>query len=78
MLEIRKSLFRNQRGFSLIELMVAIAILGAAAFGIFQSFQAGFWGMSDARARTIATNIAQKKLEEIKGKSLAEGTYPDP
>jgi len=78
LLEIRKSLFRNQRGFSLIELMVAIAILGAAAFGIFQSFQAGFWGMSDARARTIATNIAQKKLEEIKGKSLAEGTYPDP
>jgi len=78
MIKLNKNLSRNQKGFSLIELMIAVAILGAAALGIFQSYQVGFWGMSDARARTIATNIAQEKLEEVKGKSLAVGYYPDP
>ena len=78
MIKLNRKLSRNQKGFSLIELMIAVAILGAAALGIFQSYQVGFWGMSDARARTIATNIAQEKLEEVKGKSLAVGYYPDP
>jgi len=76
MLKIKRIL--SKKGFSLVELMVAVAILGAAAMGIFQSYKVGFWGMSDARARTIATNIAQEKLEEVKGKSLADGTFPDP
>ena len=73
-------LFRNQnqKGFSLVELMIAVGILSAVSFGIFQSFQVGFWGMSDARARTIATNLAQEKLEEVKGKALVNGKFPDP
>jgi len=78
MQKLNKKLSRNHRGFSLVELMVAVAILALAAIGIFQAYQVGFWGMSDARARTIATNIAQEKLEEVKGKTLAAGEYPDP
>jgi len=68
----------SKRGFTLIEIIVAVSILGIASLGIFQSYRAGFWGMSDAKMRTIATNIAQEKLEEIKGKTLDAGTYPDP
>jgi len=68
----------SKKGFTLVELMVAVAILGIAALGIYQSYQVGFWGMSDARTRTIATNIAREKLEEVKGKSLADGIFPDP
>ena len=67
----------RQRGVSLIELMIAVAILSAVSFGIFQSFQVGFWGMSDARARTIAVNLAQEKLEWVKGKALDNGQFPD-
>jgi prepilin-type N-terminal cleavage/methylation domain-containing protein len=56
----------NLNGFSLIELMVAAAILSLAIFGIFQAFGTGFLGMFDARDRTVATNYVQEKMEELK------------
>jgi len=64
MLKIKMKL--SQKGFTLIEIMVALAILAIAAIGIFQAFTTGFQGMADAKDRTIATNIAQKKLEGVK------------
>jgi len=67
MLYINNKLY--QKGFSLIELMVAVAILAMAIFGIFHAYSAGFMGMADARDRTVATNYAQKKMEEIKNNS---------
>jgi len=63
-------------GFSLIELMVAVAILVMAIFGIFHAFSSGFMGMTDARERTIATNLAQKVMEDIKSKNaISESGY---
>ncbi|MBE3114164.1 MAG: prepilin-type N-terminal cleavage/methylation domain-containing protein [Actinobacteria bacterium] len=53
-------------GFSLIELMVAVAILAMAIFGIFLAFNTGFQGMTDSRDRTVATNYVQEKMEELK------------
>jgi type II secretion system protein I len=64
MLKIKRIL--SKKGFSLVELMVALAILGIAALGIFKAYTVGFQSMTDAKDRTVATNIAQKKLEEIK------------
>lgn len=54
------------KGFSLIELMVAVAILAIAIFGIFLAFSTGFQGMADARDRTVATNYAREAMEDIK------------
>ena len=56
----------NLSGFSLIELMVAIAILAMAIFGIFHAYSAGFMGMADARDRTVATNYLQEMIEDFK------------
>jgi len=64
MLKIKKILYK--KGFSLIELMVAIVILSIAIFGIFQAYSVGFMGMADARNRTVATNYAQEAMEDIK------------
>ncbi|GAI20798.1 unnamed protein product, partial [marine sediment metagenome] len=62
----------NLNGFSLIELMVAVVILALAIFGIFLAFTTSFQGMADARDRTVATNYAQEKIEEIKNKPFEE------
>ena len=64
MLKINKKL--SHKGFSLIELMVAAAILAFIVFGIFQAYSTGFMGMADARDRTVATNYAQEAMEDIK------------
>ena len=56
----------NLSGFSLIELMVAVAILALAIFGIFQAYSVGFMGMADARDRTVATNYAREAMEDVK------------
>ena len=64
----------NLSGFSLIELMVAVAIFAMAIFGIFQAYSVGFMGMVDARNVTVATNYAREKMEEIKNNSFVEIT----
>jgi len=74
----------NRKGFSLIELMIAVVILAMVIFGIFLAFTTGFQGMADARDRTEAVNYIQKTLEEYKNTafnkiqdkpmSLIEGT----
>ena len=64
MLNIKRKL--SQKGFSLIELMVAVVILVMAIFGIFLAFSTGFQGMADARDRTVATNYLQEKIEDFK------------
>ena len=54
--------------------MVAVVILAMAVFGIFLAFSTGFQGMGDARDRTVATNYAREKMEEIKNKSFGDIT----
>ena len=56
----------NLSGFSLIELMVAAAILAVAIFGIFHAYSVGFMGMADARDRTVATNYMREAMEDVK------------
>jgi len=71
MLKINRKL--SKRGFSLIELMVAVAILAMVSLGIFKAYTTSFQGMVNSRERTIANNIAQKILEEVKSKNLEVG-----
>lgn len=56
----------NLRGFSLIELMIAITILAVAILGIFNAYSIGFLGMADARDRTVATNYLREMIEDFK------------
>jgi len=62
----------NLNGFTMIELMVAVAILAMAILGISQAYSVSFMGMADARDRTVATNYAQEKMEDIKNEPFGE------
>ena len=55
-----------RKGFSLIELMIAVVILAIAVLGIFRAYSVGFMGIADARDRTVATNYAREAMEDIK------------
>ena len=56
----------NLNGFTMIELMVAVAVLAMAVLGISQAYSVGFMGMADARDRTVATNFAREAMENVK------------
>jgi prepilin-type N-terminal cleavage/methylation domain-containing protein len=56
----------NLKGFSLIELMVALAILAMVSLGIFKAYTTSFQVMADAKDRTVAINYAQQRMEFIK------------
>jgi len=58
----------NLNGFTMIELMVAVAILAMAVLGISQAYSVSFMGMADARDRTVAANFAREAMEDIKNK----------
>jgi len=60
----------SKKGFSLIELMVAVVILAIAVLGIFLAFSSAWTGMAEGRDRTVATNYARGEMEAIKNKSF--------
>ena len=62
----------SKKGFSLIELMVAVVILSLVIFGIFHAYSVGFMGMADARDRTVATNYLQQAIENFKNMDFDE------
>jgi Tfp pilus assembly protein PilV len=57
------------RGFSLVETIFAIALLTGALVTLAQLVAAGVQTTAAAQYRTIATVLAQRKLEELRGES---------
>lgn len=59
-------MLKNARGVTLTELMVATALLSVGIVGFFGAFQFITKSISVSRARTLATNLAQEKVESLK------------
>jgi prepilin-type N-terminal cleavage/methylation domain-containing protein len=55
----------NNSGFSLIEIMVAIMILGVVFVGLIGAFPFALNLITEARSRTQAAYLAQAKIEEL-------------
>ncbi len=58
-------LLNKQRGFTLIEAVMAQVVLIISALAIFSSFIMGSRFNAESEDRTVAANIAQHKMEEI-------------
>ncbi|MFH1725466.1 MAG: carboxypeptidase regulatory-like domain-containing protein [Elusimicrobiota bacterium] len=59
----------GRRGVSLVELMVAVTILSIAVLSFVSSFQYITKSIHISRARTLGTNLAQEKIENLKNLS---------
>ena len=62
----------NKKGFTLIEIVLAIFIIGVALVTLLSMFSLGLKGDVFAREMTVATNLAQEIMEEIKSKEFEE------
>lgn len=60
-----KRIFLNKKGFSLLEIMVAFTILTIAFIAISRSFPYGLAINKSAENSTIASFLAQDKIEEL-------------
>ena len=56
----------NKRGFSLLELIIAIAVLAVGLVGVLQIFPIGLMASQRAGIMTKAAFLAQNKIEDIK------------
>jgi len=68
----------SKKGFSLIELMVAVVILAMAVLGIFLAFSSAWTGMAVGRDITVATNYARGEMETIKNKPFETLSTEEP
>lgn len=59
-------LINNQKGQSLLELMVAIAVITSALFSVWNLFLINFSGEQEAKERIVAVNLAREGLEAVK------------
>ncbi|MCK4648244.1 prepilin-type N-terminal cleavage/methylation domain-containing protein [bacterium] len=66
--------FHTSKGFTLVELLIAILILGGGIFLLLTMFTTGLKGVISNQARTQATNLAQDLMDEILGKNWDEKT----
>jgi len=61
------SMSMNEKGFSLIELMIAVVVLGVALLALAQMQISALHANFSARDMTVATTLAQDKIEELQG-----------
>lgn len=57
---------RSERGYTFIELLVAITMLAIIIVPVAALFTTGYAGMVRAGRRTAASNLCREKIEEVK------------
>src|SRR5450759_3299809 len=62
------------RGFTLIEVVVAMAILLVIMIGVLSSVAFAYTSSTDTEMRNIATNVASYTLEYLRARTITRGT----
>lgn len=62
---------KNNRGFSLIEAIVATTVLSIGLLGLIGMFGVGYQSLDAGNKRTIAARLARDQMEALRSKSVA-------
>lgn len=62
---MRRRGFRNRKGFSLAEAMIATVVLGVAVSGVLLPFSSGAAARAEGMHRTLAAKLASDLMEQI-------------
>ncbi len=74
----RRSLFKREDGFTLNEILIAVALIAIGILGFSVNTIGVIQGNYISGNLTIATNLAQEKMEEVKAQtSFTNGTVSD-
>lgn len=65
-------MLRNRKGFTLIEILIALVILSMGIAMLITMFAVGMDGVVVNQVRTQATNLAQELMDEIMGKEFRD------
>jgi prepilin-type N-terminal cleavage/methylation domain-containing protein len=70
-----KCFCNTKKGFSLIEVIIALAILMIVVLGLISSYYSYYRNMVDLRIKTTGQNLAQLQLEDIQNLSVSVIDY---
>jgi prepilin-type N-terminal cleavage/methylation domain-containing protein len=66
--------FAGHDGFTLVEIMVATAMVGIGLVGVAAALQHGLSGIETGRGESVAIFLAEHKLEELRALALVDWT----
>jgi len=69
-----KNYLKSKGGFTLLELMISLAIMSVGMLGVVGMFVYAIGGNAEGRNLSKATNLAGKKIEELKMTAFADLT----
>jgi Tfp pilus assembly protein PilV len=64
---------RDERGFTIAEILVALALLLAGLVGLSQAFASGYFQLASGGGQAQATALARQKLEELRNEAFTVG-----
>ena len=71
MIRMKGFSFRDESGLTLVEILVAVALILVGLVAVMQAFPLATQGMDTGRRQSTADFLAEQKIEEIKAWSLA-------
>lgn len=73
---MRSTEFTDERGASMVEILVTVGILAIAVTAFLWALSMGGFGVATVRERVTAENLARTQLEVIKASSYITGAVP--